>query len=160
VYVGNVAMPAGGATGYFVELTFPSNHPSPVPLPFLSDPFVFTTEVRVKSPLPLHEWPFETAFDTLSLGEAFAVAGSSAKTAATASALNAVASALALEAGAIQDETQPDAPLASLPVATSLAAALDDVSLLLESPTITEAPADADHAIDLVLEELLPELLA
>jgi PhoPQ-activated pathogenicity-related protein len=49
VYLGNVATPATGARGYYVELTFAS------PLPF---PYRFTTELRVKTNLPLHEWPF------------------------------------------------------------------------------------------------------
>jgi PhoPQ-activated pathogenicity-related protein len=43
IYVGDVAMPASGATGYFVELTYDN------PAPFLPD-FVFTTEARVLSP--------------------------------------------------------------------------------------------------------------
>ena len=53
-YIGDVPMPATGATAYFVELTYP--FPSAgVP------PYVFTTEIRVKTELPLHPWPFETS---------------------------------------------------------------------------------------------------
>jgi PhoPQ-activated pathogenicity-related protein len=51
VYVGDVPMPANGATQYFIEFTFPN-------APLLPS-HVFTTEVRVKSPLPFHPWPFE-----------------------------------------------------------------------------------------------------
>jgi PhoPQ-activated pathogenicity-related protein len=50
VYVGNVSVPASGARAYMIELTFPSAIPG--------SPYVFTTEVRVKSPTPLTPWPF------------------------------------------------------------------------------------------------------
>jgi PhoPQ-activated pathogenicity-related protein len=50
-YVGDVPMPQSGATAYFVELTFPFPFPG-IP------PYVFTTEVRVKTELPLFDWPF------------------------------------------------------------------------------------------------------
>jgi PhoPQ-activated pathogenicity-related protein len=50
VYVGNVGVPASGARAYMVELTFPSAIPG--------SPYVFTTEIRVKSPTPLTPWPF------------------------------------------------------------------------------------------------------
>jgi PhoPQ-activated pathogenicity-related protein len=50
VYVGNVGVPASGARAYMIELTFPSAIPG--------SPYVFTTEVRVKSPTPLTPWPF------------------------------------------------------------------------------------------------------
>ncbi|MEX0979231.1 MAG: PhoPQ-activated protein PqaA family protein, partial [Pirellulales bacterium] len=52
-YVGDVPMPAPGATGYFVELSFPN--------PVLGFPnFLFTTEVRVKSSFDFEPWPFGT----------------------------------------------------------------------------------------------------
>lgn len=50
-YVGNVATPATGATGYFIELTF--DHPDPT-----SPDFVFTTEARVATDIPLTSWDF------------------------------------------------------------------------------------------------------
>lgn len=53
VYVGDVAMPDAGARAYFVELTFPS--------PF-GISYVFTTDIRVKSTLAWHPWPFESGF--------------------------------------------------------------------------------------------------
>ena len=43
-------MPPTGATAYFIELTFPS--------PIHGMPYVFTTEIRVKTNLPLYAWPF------------------------------------------------------------------------------------------------------
>jgi PhoPQ-activated pathogenicity-related protein len=54
-FVGDVPMPATGATAYLVELTFA--HPV---AGFPS--YVFTTEARVKSPLPFHAWPYESGF--------------------------------------------------------------------------------------------------
>ncbi len=50
VYVGDVAVPASGARAFMIELTFPSAIPG--------SPYVFTTEVRVKSPVPLTGWSF------------------------------------------------------------------------------------------------------
>ncbi len=50
VYAGDVPVPATGATAFMIELTFPSGIPGV--------PHVFTTEVRVKSPLALTPWPF------------------------------------------------------------------------------------------------------
>jgi len=161
VYIGNVAMPAGGATGYFVELTFASTNPLPIPI--LSDPFVFTTEIRVKSPLPMHEWPFESAFDTFALGDSFAMTSNLAAKSVTGDhLLNAAASALALESGAIGDENPHlGSPIATLAAAVSLQDHFDEhgTELLLEAPAILELTADAEATVDLVLDELLPELL-
>ena len=50
VYVGDVAVPATGARAYMIELTFPSA--------ISGTPYVFTTEVRVKSPIELTPWAF------------------------------------------------------------------------------------------------------
>ncbi len=50
VYVGDMPVPASGATAFMIELTFPSAIPGV--------PYVFTTEVRVKSPDPLVAWPY------------------------------------------------------------------------------------------------------
>jgi len=52
-YVGNVVTPATGATAYLIELTFPNTVPG-------ADPYVFTTEARIKSPIPLAAWPYAT----------------------------------------------------------------------------------------------------
>ncbi len=53
LYVGNVDVPATGATAYLVELTFPNSVLD-------ADPYVFTTEARIKSPIPRAEWPYDT----------------------------------------------------------------------------------------------------
>ena len=50
VYTANLPTPASGATAYMIELTFPS--------PIFGNPYVFTTEIHVKTNLPLYAWPF------------------------------------------------------------------------------------------------------
>ncbi|MEX0677474.1 MAG: PhoPQ-activated protein PqaA family protein [Pirellulales bacterium] len=50
-YVGNVTTPGSGATAYFVELTF-DNPVADVP------DFVFTTEIRLATNIPLVPWAF------------------------------------------------------------------------------------------------------
>jgi PhoPQ-activated pathogenicity-related protein len=54
VYIASVPTPATGATAFFVQLTFPN---ASIP----SDPYVFTTEIKVVSNIPLASWPFYTA---------------------------------------------------------------------------------------------------
>ena len=51
-FVGNVPIPANGATAFFVELTYSSGQPTP---------FIFTTDMSVQTNLPLYPWPFEIA---------------------------------------------------------------------------------------------------
>jgi PhoPQ-activated pathogenicity-related protein len=48
VYVGNTPIPTSGATGYFIELTYKS--------PIDGNPYVFTTEIRVNTKMPLVGW--------------------------------------------------------------------------------------------------------
>jgi hypothetical protein len=55
-YVGNVVTPPTGATAYLVELTFPNTVPG-------ADPYVFTTEARIKSLIPLADWPYATGLE-------------------------------------------------------------------------------------------------
>src|SRR5690606_10051305 len=61
-YVGNVNIPATGATAYLIELTFPNSVPG-------ADPYVFTTEARIKSPIPLAAWPYATPLVAGALAE-------------------------------------------------------------------------------------------
>ncbi len=56
-YVGNVNTPPTGATAYLIELTFPNTVPG-------ADPYVFTTEARIKSPIPLADWPYATGLES------------------------------------------------------------------------------------------------
>jgi PhoPQ-activated pathogenicity-related protein len=53
VYVANPGMPASGATAYFIQLTFPSA--------LAGNPYVFTTQVNIKTNLPYTPWAFYTA---------------------------------------------------------------------------------------------------
>jgi PhoPQ-activated pathogenicity-related protein len=55
-YIANPDMPAQGARAYFIELDYPSGIPGV--------PYQFTTEIHVKSTLPLTPWPFESGILT------------------------------------------------------------------------------------------------
>ncbi len=166
-YVGNVAMPDSGARGYFVELTYANTNPSPIPL--LSSPYVFTTEVRVKSPLPMHAWPFESAFDLVApladpLGTvATSVAGGLSAGPLSALDASAVVSALALE----QDTFDPSGDVAGavspLVVSeTSAARALSSATLLMDAPAGPHAMIadEIEEPSVSLLEDVLVELLA
>jgi PhoPQ-activated pathogenicity-related protein len=87
-YIADPPMPAEGATAYFIEFTFPSDLPG--------YPHKFTTEIWVKSTLPLSEWPFESGFPEPLV--------------AVASAQAAVASTLSIEASAALAEEALGAP--------------------------------------------------
>ena len=137
VYVGNVDAPASGARAYFIQLVFPNTVVTPVPL--LSDPYVFTTEVRVKSTLPLFEWPFESAFDVEPLVDPAGAIVENLATLPTSSGageLNAAASALAIE--------QQSAIVAEQPI--------EDVLPLLAKP-VEVAPVLARPASPLQVAE-------
>ncbi len=168
-YVGNVPMPASGATGYFVELTFPNSNSSPIPL--LANPYVFTTEIRVKSPLPMHPWPYTTAFDTTGAALSnFAVLGTAVPQNAVDPLLNATVSALALNSHAPASDTLgPQAvpfvgPLPDRVVERVVE--LDPAVLeTLLAPELTPQLAltlqlAVAEAAELELDELLPELFA
>jgi PhoPQ-activated pathogenicity-related protein len=154
VYLGDVAMPAAGARAYFVELTYANSHPSGNP--WLSEPFVFTTEIRVKSTLPIYPWPFESAFEPLA---APAVAANSAGNDPT---LNAAASALVLERQTdelfeLDDEVATE--LVALPLAAQPDLAEVDVPLLL-SEELDEKSTLLNEVDDEVSETLIETALA
>jgi PhoPQ-activated pathogenicity-related protein len=157
-YLGNVAQPGTGARAYFVELTFDNTNNSPIPQ--LSANYVFTTEIRVKSALALHPWPFDSAFDTASPLVAVAAAEHSV------AARNATASALAMK----QEDTS-EAPCA--PLAVALSAATSEISegilaaelppLWIEDDLVTasvEIESDGDELTDYLWDDSLSELLA
>ncbi len=50
VYIADPSIPATGATAFFIEMTYPSGIPG--------NPFIFTTEIKVKSNTPLGAWPY------------------------------------------------------------------------------------------------------
>jgi PhoPQ-activated pathogenicity-related protein len=53
VYVASVPTPLTGATAFFVQLTFTS--------PLTGNPYIFTTEIKIATNIPLPPWPFFTA---------------------------------------------------------------------------------------------------
>jgi hypothetical protein len=155
-YLGNVSQPGTGARAYFVELTFDNTNNSPIPQ--LSANYVFTTEIRVKSALALHPWPFESAFDTASPLVAVAAAEHSA------AARNATASALAMK-------QEPDSDGACAPLAAVAADALEtnvesavDLTLLWMdedlSTAAVEIESDGEELADYLWDDSLSELLA
>lgn len=90
IYIADPPMPDNGATAYFIEFTYPSG--------LAGKPHKFTTDIWVKSTLPLFEWPFESGFPEPSVAVATAQA--------------AVASALSIEASAAIADKANAEPLA------------------------------------------------
>jgi PhoPQ-activated pathogenicity-related protein len=50
VYIADPSVPTTGATAFFIEMTYPSGIPG--------NPFIFTTEIKVKSNIALADWPY------------------------------------------------------------------------------------------------------
>jgi PhoPQ-activated pathogenicity-related protein len=154
VYVASVPTPASGATAFFVELTFTS--------PISGDPYVFTTEIKVASNIPLAAWPFYT--DTS--------AGAAVVQAIAAADLNPLAVALSAP-GATGSTSASDrgasllVPAASAP-ATPVASAstwedenLDLVDLLADDADQTNMADELNAvAVDTALDELDADALA
>lgn len=156
-YLGNVNEPANGARAYFVELTFDNTSNSPIPQ--LSANYIFTTEVRVKSALALHPWPFDSAFDLTSPLVAAAASEQSA------AALNATASALAMKQEPL-DEVAFIGPT-TLPAADMeadddlLTTELQSLWMNARSPTVTVDLVEDGHELtDYLLDDCLSEMLA
>jgi hypothetical protein len=122
VYVGNVSVPASGARAYMIELTFPSAIPG--------SPYVFTTEVRVKSPTPLTPWPFYMPANNLDPQVMAAPNVAIASAEQTGDEQNAVALSLAIAS----DSTEV---AAFVPQAAPAAA-----TTALDSSAIEDSPAD------------------
>jgi PhoPQ-activated pathogenicity-related protein len=49
VYIADPSIPSTGATAFFIEMTYPSG--------IAGNPFIFTTEIKVKSNIALADWP-------------------------------------------------------------------------------------------------------
>ena len=145
-YVGNVNVPASGATAYLIELTFPNTVPG-------LDPYVFTTEARIKSPIPLAEWPYAAPLVAGAIG--VVEMPNSAD-----SLLNSMASALAIEA--VPSEATIDNVCPPLVVAPL--AAVDSLSVIALREfaeferTGNEATLTEFDPLEPVLEELLESL--
>lgn len=122
VYIADPPMPAHGATAYFIEFTYPSDLPG--------FPHKFTTEIWVKSTLPLFPWPFESGFPTPSV--------------AVASAQAAVVSGLSIEASAAVAWEASAAPSATT-------VAQNDAASSAASPAVAATSA---QTVDAVVSDL------
>jgi PhoPQ-activated pathogenicity-related protein len=149
IYMGDVPIPAEGATAYFVELTFPT------PIPGISH--VFTTEIRVKTNLPLYPWPFETETGA----PIPAAAPHIPATAGVSPGAQAAAVAIAIESDVI--DSPLDAPAAGLlppaadqPSAGPLASNPD---MLMEPTEPALAAAGDPEAVDHIFGSTSDELL-
>ncbi|HTM52491.1 MAG TPA: hypothetical protein VL175_00595, partial [Pirellulales bacterium] len=130
-------MPATGARAYFIELDYPSGIPG--------IPYQFTTEIHVKSTLPLTPWPFESGILTDdSLASPLASALASAPSAPAD--LNPVAVGLAIES--LAAEQPAEEPIASAPAAAtnqpagSAASSTSPALWSWESPEVDDRAAD------------------
>jgi PhoPQ-activated pathogenicity-related protein len=157
-YIGDVSMPSPqGATGYFVELTFDS------PIPQLP-PFVFTTEIRVKSTFSLTPWPFDPGSPEPSAVPATLAAAASAPLAIDDPVRGAVSMALAMqgdEATLSDDIAAPVVILAAEQPPSSGSDSAPAGMMLSEAPAVEEAgEADIDpEAVDALFGSALDELL-
>ena len=161
-YIGNVPMPATGATAYFIQLTFENKTQSLNP--YLTNPYVFTTEIRVKSTLPLTPWPFDSGLDvgsTSSATPAVALLPDDAATSGADGTLTAAACAVALESDDFDASTEAAVETIPTVAAAARTAAVTAPSMLLEAtPSDFDNSEATDTALtddfaDLALDELL-----
>ena len=163
-YVGYVPMLSEGATAYLVELTYNSSIPG--------FPHVFTTEVRVKSTLPLFDWPFDTGSPVPAAAAMQTVEVASAAATATAPAgtddpsRNAAASALVIGGDLADPLVEAWAPGLLPPAVEELESsavtrAVDGLMLAEEPATGETDDAETDaELVDYVFGSTLSDLLA
>ncbi|REK19301.1 MAG: hypothetical protein DWQ37_01530 [Planctomycetota bacterium] len=156
-YVGDVPMPADGATGYFIELTFPNPNP-------LLPAYVFTTEARVKSPLPFHPWPYESGFpqEADAFVDALAQAAAEALPALSDEALSAVATGLACVHEGESDSGETFEVSGELVAVDEAPAPLPEGSAAepMTDSSLTSIDAADDAEVETALELDLNDLLA
>ncbi|REK19300.1 MAG: hypothetical protein DWQ37_01525 [Planctomycetota bacterium] len=149
-YSTNVELPDEGSIAYFIELTFPNPNP-------LFPNYVFTTEVHVKTQLPLFDWPFETGFpdeDRLQatpLLSPFSFAASAASDPIAVGVTIAARREEAHEVADVPTELPPSeaAPLAK-PKPTS-GPLLDDEALALGAASVDPLEDALDESLDALL---------
>jgi hypothetical protein len=134
-----------GATGYFLELMWPS--------PIAGKPYVFTTEVRVASNVPLGAWPFYVDPGGLpapipSADNVEALAGASGAAGITAGTPN---SAQALSVAALPAAADLNG------IASSLYAALVPTGQAAVEPSAVAAPASSSSAIAALASAVLSD---
>ena len=148
-YVGSVPMPATGATAFFLELTYPSAIPGM--------PYVFTTDIRVNSNLPLYGWLKGPGVDSV-LSEL--VAAPTALSAATGA-----VPLFALPPAGDDAETAASTATVATPSTVDPTSAIKP-AVLADSPAYApEASAESsdasrETAIDAAFDESLEEVLA
>ena len=145
VYLGNVPVPGTGATAYFVEMTYPS---------FLAgNPYIFTTEVRVQSNIPLNPWPFFMPTNDSDDGDVAAPTVASDDQNDLAFGLGAPAAPVVAKSSTSGDATA--APATVAPAVTvrdaATAALFDDWSW---TDAVLDSPEDADDELESVLAGL------
>ncbi|MGD9724096.1 MAG: PhoPQ-activated protein PqaA family protein [Pirellulales bacterium] len=155
VYVGNVATPATGARAFMIELTFTS--------PIGGNPYVFTTEVRVVSNLPLVTWPFFMPSNPPSPGMSPLAIGAGPSSGLAGADQNALAFGLATSLWSAAAETAAPPPAVFAASAAPAAATVqdeateqlfDDWSLVDELGADDAAADDDEEASDLALSVL------
>jgi len=139
-YSANIAAPATGAKAFFIELTFPST------MPGLN--FIFTTEIRVVSNIPLGTWDFYTASNGGGGGGSAALASGDQ---------NALVSGLAAGTAAGVATVAP--VTASAPVAAVAADAVDEVSDALFATWTDDSSEQPSVEEEVDVLELLLETL-
>ncbi len=162
-YVGDVPMPSAGATAYFVQLIFPNNTVSLNP--YLTNPYVFTTEIRVKSTLDLYAWPFDNSGVIPDSAPSATPTAAPLRDEVTSGTLAAAAFAIALET---EDFTPPkDTAVETISLAAAAPVApraTADTGAPLVEHTVADLWHDVDAADDQfaddAVETALSELLA
>jgi PhoPQ-activated pathogenicity-related protein len=150
-YIANPDMPSQGARAYFIELDYPSGIPG--------IPYQFTTEIHIKSTLPLHPWPFASGILTATAQDVPAADPQVD--------LGPVAGALTMQALAVPPPPDPlriDATVVEQPstggvtMPSAAAVAVGTLSTLDESDT---SPDDLDGSlVDSVFDGAIDEILA
>jgi PhoPQ-activated pathogenicity-related protein len=161
-YVGDVDTPATGAIAYLVELTFPNSVPG-------MDPYVFTTEARMKSNIPLAAWPYDPGLpvDPLAAADRSSFAAKSS-TGIDDGSRNSIATALVMNGEAAEaNSTLPttvlwpslsDELVSSASTATSREILAEDSSL--ESHATDDSSSDdSEFSLDTEVDEELLALL-
>jgi PhoPQ-activated pathogenicity-related protein len=161
-YVGSVPTPPTGATAFLIELTFPSAIPG--------FPYIFTTDIRVESNLPLAPWPFSdgSAQQLVVPAAAPVAAPASAATSSTTSMEDRQQSVALFSvpspgqgASAVATPLADPAPPADLPAGAAVATALADAADHAEDETdeLALSGALATDAADSVFAGELDDVL-
>ena len=162
-YSANLPTPASGATAYLIELTYPSAIPGM--------PYVFTTDIKVKSPIPYAPWPYPPGAPLPLSAEAQSHTNDASIGGLVVTLANEDDAAdvpLFVLPGIEVDQSELSTPaMTDAPHATAHLVAVDTVVIYL-SPPIMELASDddepddltsgSDDAVDAALAELIGEV--